>query len=231
MFGAFCYGVLYIVLGALRWLRVLRWRVEGLAQLPPREQGGMIIAMNHISWVDTLAIGALLPFSYRLSWFAKSELFANPVVAWWFRQMNAIPVRRGKRDLQAMDAVVAAVKAGAVMLIFPEGTRSRTGVLQEGRGGALRLAMQAGVPIVPLAINGTQHGFGRKPVLLRIGEPYVVAPTPNGKVPPEQMEQLTNELMHRIASMLPLEQRGPYGPFLAEGEVRSQEGEVRRKKI
>ncbi|NJM08067.1 1-acyl-sn-glycerol-3-phosphate acyltransferase [Candidatus Gracilibacteria bacterium] len=238
MLGAFMYGCLYVFLGALRWLRILRWEVEGLDNLPPRQQGGIVLAMNHISWVDIPAIGELLPFAYRLSWFAKSELFANPIAAWWFRQMQVIPVKRGKRDLQAMDAVVDALKDGAVVLIFPEGTRSRSGVLQEGRGGAIRLAIQAGVPLVPLTINGTQHGLSHKPVLLRIGEPFTVAPTANGKMPPEQMEQLTNDLMRRIAAMLPPEQRGQYGPLLEETEVRSQkaedrseESEVTRQKI
>jgi 1-acyl-sn-glycerol-3-phosphate acyltransferase len=231
MLGAFMYGCLYVFLGALRWLRILRWDVEGLENLPPRDQGGMVLAMNHISWVDMPAIGELLPFSYRLSWFAKSELFANPLAAWWFRQMQVIPVKRGKRDLQAMEAVVDALKGGAVVLIFPEGTRSHNGVLQEGRGGALRLAMQAGVPLVPLAINGTQHGLSRKPVLLRIGEPSMVAPTPNGKISPELMEQLTTDLMRRIAAMLPAEQRGPYRALLEDTEVRSQKSEARNQKV
>lgn len=214
MLGALMYAMIWVPLNLLRIIRWWRWSVTGLERLPPRNAGGMIIAMNHIHWLDIPVIGALLPFAYRLSWLAKSELFENPVVGWWFRQMNVIPIKRGRRDLAALDASADALRNGAVLLIFPEGHRSRNGVMQPGRGGAVRLAMQAGVPIVPVAVTGTEHGLRGtllgKPVRLQIGEPFTVEPTPDGKIPPDQMEQLTTMMMQRIATMLPTEQRGPY---------------------
>jgi 1-acyl-sn-glycerol-3-phosphate acyltransferase len=214
MIGWLCYGFLYSFLHVMRLIGIFRWKVEGSANLPPREAGGMIIAMNHINWMDIPVIGAMLPFRYRLSWLAKSELFKNPISGWWFRQMQVIPVNRGKRDLAALDTSVQALKDGAVLLIYPEGHRSRDGVLLPGRGGAVRMAMQSGMPIVPVAIIGTEHGLRgsltRKPVLLRIGAPFTVAPTADGKIPPDLMDQLTGEMMQRIATMLPPERRGPY---------------------
>lgn len=225
MFGALMYGMLYLGLNLGRLLGLLRWRLVGGANLPPRTAGGMVIVMNHIHWLDIPVIGTLLPFEYRLSWLAKSELFAQPVVAWWFRQMNVIPIKRGKRDLAAMDAVIDALKAGAVLLIFPEGTRSRSGVLQSGRGGAIRMAMQSGVPIVPVAIIGTEGGFRgalrRNPVELTIGKPYLIAPTPDGKIPPALMDQLTAEMMLHIAALLPEDHRGAYAPLLEPPRERS----------
>ncbi len=219
MLGALMYGMLYVGLNFGRLIGLLRWRLLGRELLPPREAGGMIIVMNHINWLDIPVIGALLPFEYRLSWLAKSELFAHPIAAWWLRQMNVIPIRRGKRDLAALDTATDALKAGAVLLIFPEGTRSPSGVLQPGRGGAIRMAMQSGVPIVPLAITGTEHGVSgsllRRPVVLSIGRPYVIAPTPDGKLPPSLMDQLTGEMMLHIAALLPEERRGSYAPLLA----------------
>lgn len=174
----------------------------------------MIIAMNHINWLDIPVIGALLPFAYRLSWLAKSELFTNPIARWWLLEMQVIPIKRGRRDLAALDASADALRAGAILLIFPEGHRSRNGVLQPGRGGAIRLAMQAGVPIVPIAITGTEHGLRgtllRKPVHVQVGAPLMIAPTADGKIPPDLMEQLTQEMMERIAALLPPAQRGPY---------------------
>jgi 1-acyl-sn-glycerol-3-phosphate acyltransferase len=174
----------------------------------------MIIVMNHINWIDIPVIGALLPIAYRLSWLAKSELFENPVVSWWFRQMNVIPIKRGRRDLAALETSADALRGGAVLLIFPEGHRSRNGILQAGRGGAIRLAMQSGAPIVPVAVTGTEHGLRgtllRKPVQIQIGEPFTVPPTPDGKIPPDQMDQLTTMMMQRISAMLPAQQRGPY---------------------
>lgn len=214
MLGAIMYAMLWVPLYLLRAIGWWRWSAKGLDRLPPRQAGGMIIAMNHIHWLDIPVIGALLPFAYRLSWLAKSELFENPIVGWWFREMKVIPIKRGRRDLAALDASADALRNGAVLLIFPEGHRSRTGVLQPGRGGAIRLAMQAGVPIVPVAVTGTEHGLRgtllRKPVRIQIGEPFNVPPTADGKIPPDQMDQLTLQMMHRIAGMLPADQRGPY---------------------
>lgn len=222
MFGWLCYGVLYIIMHFFRLIRLFRWSAEGIENLPPREEGGMIIAMNHVHWSDIPLIGTMLPFSYRLSWVAKSELFRNPIAGWWFRQMSVIPINRGKRDTAALDTMSQALRDGAVLLIFPEGTRSPSGVLKEGRGGAVRLSMQSGTPIVPVAITGTEHGAWRVAfrgkVHLRIGPPFKVEPTPDGKLPPELMERLTSEMMRRIAEQLPPERRGLYAQLPAPAE-------------
>jgi 1-acyl-sn-glycerol-3-phosphate acyltransferase len=214
------YGFIYLLLRALVRIGVLRWRVEGRENLPPRQLGGMILITNHIHWVDIPVIGAMLPFSHRLSWLAKIELFENPILGWWFRIMQVIPIKRGRRDLAALEAAETALKGGAVLLIFPEGHRSRDGNLQQGRGGAVRLAMRTGSPIIPAAIIGTEGGLkgvlsGMR-VTMRIGKPYIVDSTPDGKVPPDQMEQLTTDMMRRIAVMLPPDQRGPYADALPQ---------------
>ena len=218
MFGAFMYLLLYIGLHFMRLIGWFRWRLVGREQLPPRQHGGMIIAMNHVNWLDIPIIATLLPFSYRLSWMGKAELFTHPVANWWLRQMKVIPIRRGKRDVAAMHTVIAALREGAVLLIFPEGTRSPSGVLQTGRGGVVRMAMLAGVPVVPVAITGTEHGpkgtLLRRPVVVTIGTPYTIPITPNGKIPPALMDELTNEMMLRIAALLPTARRGVYAPTL-----------------
>jgi 1-acyl-sn-glycerol-3-phosphate acyltransferase len=214
------YGALYTLLHVLRRIGVLRWRVEGRENLPPRQRGGMILITNHIHWVDIPVIGAMLPFSHRLSWLAKIELFENPIIGWWFRHMQVIPIKRGRRDLAALEAAETALKTGAVLLIFPEGHRSRDGRLQQGRGGAVRLAMRSGCPIIPAAIIGTEGGLkgvlSGHVVTVRIGKPYLIDSTPDGKVPPDQMEQLTRDMMRRIATLLPPDQRGVYADALPE---------------
>ncbi|MEF3275914.1 MAG: 1-acyl-sn-glycerol-3-phosphate acyltransferase [Chloroflexus sp.] len=227
MFSYIVYGFLYLIISFFRWIGWWRWTIEGVERLPPREQGGMILVMNHINWVDIPAVGALLPFRYRLSWLAKIEIFANPLAGWFFRNMNVIPIRRGKRDLAALEAAAEALRNGAVLLIFPEGHRSRNGILQPGRGGAIRLAMQAGVPIVPMAITGTEHGFRgtlrREPVHIKIGEPYRIEPLPDNKIPADVMERLTTAMMVKIAALLPPAQRGPYAS-LVEAATTAQVG-------
>lgn len=222
MLGTLIYAMLYVSIHTCRLIGWWRWRFEGWENLPPRQNGGMILAMNHIHWIDIPAIGALVPWAYRLSWLAKIEIFEHPVASWFFRTMNVIPIKRGRRDLAALDTAVEALRAGAVLLIFPEGHRSRDGVLQPGRGGAVRLAMQAGVPIVPVAITGSERGLRgtltRKPLTIRFGEPYTIAPTESGKIPADLMDQLTGDMMQRIAAMLPADRRGPYAE-LPKGEA------------
>ncbi len=220
MLGALMYAILHITFNFARMIGWFRLSIEGLELLPPREQSGMVVVMNHINWVDIPVIGTLLPYRYRLSWLAKSELFENPVMRWWFNQMRVISIRRGKRDTAAMGAVVAALRGGAALLIFPEGTRNRAGILQAGRGGAVRMAMQAEVPIVPLAIIGTEVGLKgvlrRGRVHLRIGAPYYVPRLADETLHPEQMDQLTTAMMGHIAALLPAERRGIYAS-LVEG--------------
>jgi 1-acyl-sn-glycerol-3-phosphate acyltransferase len=219
MAGVLMYGFLHGMISFFRLIGLWRWRVEGVANLPPRKSGGMVIAINHISWIDILAVGGLMPFAYRLSWLGKAELFNNPISRWFFYNMNVIPINRGRRDVTALDTSVEMLRAGAVLLIFPEGHRSRSGVLQTGRGGAIRLAMQSGVPIVPLAITGSEHGlrgsFLRRRLTIRIGQPYTIPPTANGKIPADMMDQLTEDMMQRIAAMLPEDRRGPYAQLTA----------------
>lgn len=219
MLGKLIYWFLHTWLLAMRQIGWFRWNIEGLERLPARGSGGMIIAMNHVHWMDIPVIGALMPFRYRLSWLGKAELFAHPLGNWFFSTMQVIPVKRGKRDLAAIESVVEALRGGAVLLIFPEGTRSRSGVLREGRGGAVRIALQAKVPIVPIAVIGTEHGVGgslrRKPVRLQVGQAFIPAATTDDVSNVVQMKQLTDELMGRIALLLPVERRGPYAQLAA----------------
>ncbi len=217
--GKLIYWFLHTWLLVMRQIGWFRWSVAGLEQLPARTSGGMIIAMNHVNWMDIPVIGTLLPLRYRLSWLGKSELFARPFGNWFFSTMQVIPVKRGKRDLAAIESVVDALRGGAVLLIFPEGTRSRSGVLREGRGGAVRMALQANVPIVPVAVIGTEHGLGgslrRKPVHLQIGQAYMPEAAADDGSNVVHMKQLTDELMSRIALLLPVERRGLYAQLAA----------------
>ncbi len=211
MLGAFMYFCLWLPLNILRriWWN---WHVEGIENLPPRGQG-MILAINHIHWTDIHILGASLPLSHRPWWIAKIEMFLNPVVTWWLRQMQVIPIKRGKRDMAAMEAAEEALRAGAVLVIFPEGHRSHTGGLLEGRGGAVRLSARTGCPIVPMAVWGTESGlagaFGRKPIHLRIGKAFF-AHTKNGKIPFDRMNELTKQMMLHIAELLPEQYWGFY---------------------
>ncbi|NOK61043.1 MAG: hypothetical protein GFH27_549307n26 [Chloroflexi bacterium AL-W] len=218
MLGALMYLFLWVSFAISRRLW-FRWSVSGVSNLPPRHQMGMILASNHLDWTDIHVIGASLPLAYRPSWIAKSEIFRNPIVKWWLYQMQVIPIQRGKRDTAALDEAVHALKQGAVVVIFPEGHRSRTGGLQHGRGGAVRLAIASGCPIVPVALHGTEHGprgaLSRKPIHVHFGEPYYPK-AEDAALPKDRMDQLTEEMMLHIATILPEQYQGVYHQRMLE---------------
>lgn len=211
MLGAIMYFLLWAPLNLVRRI-YWRWSVEGLEHLPPPGTG-VVLAANHMSWLDIIVVAASLPPSHRPTWMAKAELFENPVLGWWFRQMQVIPIRRGKSDLHALNELEKALNKGALLIVFPEGHRSKTGGLIEGRGGAVRLAGSSGTLIMPTALWGTERGLGglmrRKPVHVRFGPTYAPEGAA-GTIPADKMRQLTMDLMLRIAEMLPEGYRGVY---------------------
>ncbi|MEN9939159.1 MAG: hypothetical protein RLZZ387_5738 [Chloroflexota bacterium] len=212
MLGALMYFMLWLPLNICRVLW-WNWKIEGSENLPPRPQG-CVLAVNHLNWTDIHILGASLPLSHRPWWIAKVELFGNRLLAWWLRQMQVIAIRRGKRDLTALLAGEEALKSGAALVIFPEGHRSRTGQLQEGKSGAVRLSVRSEVPIIPIAIFGTEAGLKgaatRKPIRIRIGKPYQPVVENPDHIPAEQMELLTDEMMLRIAELMPEQYWGHY---------------------
>ena len=227
MLGAFMYFCIWLPLNLAR-LIWWNWTVEGKENLPPRGQG-MILAVNHINWTDIHILGASLPLSHRPWWIAKIEMFLNRGVTWWLRQMQVIPIKRGKRDTAAMDASETALREGGVLVVFPEGHRSRDGGLLEGRGGAVRLAVRTGVPIVPIAIWGTENGLSgaalRKPIHIKIGKPFYMS-APNGKIPWDRMNELTETMMLHLAELLPPEYWGFYRERMEQLQLASAPAEL-----
>src|SRR5439155_19090461 len=111
------------------------------------EQGGAIIVSNHQSYLDPIMLGVRL--RRPLSYMARSDLFTQPGFTWLIMQLNAFPVRRGESDLGAMKQAIARVRQRRLLLMFPEGTRTRDGQIGAIQPGIALLARRAGVPLIP----------------------------------------------------------------------------------
>lgn len=133
-------------------LRILfRIRVEGIENIPIK--GGVIIASNHASLIDPPSLGCTIP--REVSYFAKKELFKVPFVGWFITYANSIPVDREGFSSQALKEMIRRLENGWTVIVFPEGTRTKTGEFGQPRSGAGMAAVVAGVPIVPCWIEGS----------------------------------------------------------------------------
>ena len=201
--------VLYELLRAVLLLLMAvlaRVRLRGRYNVP--RQGPYIVLANHLSWMDVPLIPAYLPG--KVIYMAKEELFLGKI-GWVVRFLGAFPVKRGEGDRQALRAADELLKRGKVLVIFPEGTRSKTHTLGKAHSGMGMIALRAGVPVVPVAIWGSENvlkKFGAR-VTISYGEPLVLRPKGN-KITREDIDNATEEVMRRIAAMLPKEYRGTY---------------------
>jgi glycerol-3-phosphate dehydrogenase (NAD(P)+) len=152
-----------------------------------RVSGGLIVAANHRSFLDPFVIGAALPWRRPMNYVAKIELFERRWQGWLLSRLGAFPIRRGESDEMAMATARMAVERGGTVCIFPEGTRIRRGTLATPKRGVGRLALQAGVPVVPTAVFGSERvrrGWRIRPrqVRVRLGKamtfPTVEEPSP-----------------------------------------------------
>ena len=195
---------LYTVIAVLSWpvLRGLyRLRASGRENLPA--EGGFVLACNHISNLDPWPLGLPIWPKRFLRFMAKSELY------WWplrylINGVGAFPVRRGQHDVAAIETAVRLAREGYPVVMFPEGTRRRKGLVKRfearPRSGAARIALEAGVPLVPAAVKGTDQ-------LLRLGRLRVAYGAPidvedlRDKEVAEAAQEATERLMARILEL------------------------------
>lgn len=145
---------------------------EGRENIP--EGKACVYAANHRSFADPVLV--TLAGRGRFSFMAKAELFEkNKLFAALIRWLGAFPVDRGKADTTAIDKAIANVKSGVNLLIFPEGTRHKDGVVGRGRTGVALIAARAGADVLPVGINFTGKLHFRSKVVVRIGKPIPAA--------------------------------------------------------
>ncbi|MDQ3447807.1 MAG: 1-acyl-sn-glycerol-3-phosphate acyltransferase [Chloroflexota bacterium] len=193
-----------------------RVRVENAMDEPP--QGPLIVVANHISTLDPPLVGGWLAplLGRRPRFLAKASLFVGPIGA-FLRSQGVIPVKAGGSDVEAFRAARAVLKGGGIVVIFPEGTRSVDGLLQEARPGVALLATRSGVPILPVGISNTDVLLGRGKrlprlgtrVTMRVGTPFTL--TPDASLPRRQaLAEANEELMRRIAVLVDERHRGRF---------------------
>jgi 1-acyl-sn-glycerol-3-phosphate acyltransferase len=152
-----------------------RGEIAGLENLPAK--GGYIVASNHASHLDPPLVGLCLP--QQATFFARKTLWKPGFASWWLDNVGTIPVDRdGGTDVAAIKRVLQTLKQGKVVILFPEGTRSRDGKLQSPKPGIGLIACRTGVPVVPARVFGSFDALGRDgrlhlgtPVSLRYGQP------------------------------------------------------------
>jgi 1-acyl-sn-glycerol-3-phosphate acyltransferase len=192
------YSLLDYLLGVIFRL-LFNMRVIGRENLPA--SGGAIIAANHISLLDPPVLGVAA--SPRvLHFMAKKELFANQLFAWLIAKLHAFPVNRGAPDRVAIRKAMSLLERGEFVAIFPEGTRSKTGILGQPEPGVALIAAKTGSPIVPVAVLGTnkvRFGLEQPSFSVAFGRPVIPEP---GKTDRESLEKLNASVMTAIAELL-----------------------------
>lgn len=175
-------------------LLLRRWKVEGAENLP--SAGGVLVVSNHTSYWDPVVVGCAL--KRPVHFMAKADLFKIPLLGPIIRALGAFPVQRGSADRQAIRRALELLEEGKVVGIFPEGTRSKTGMLLDPHRGAAMLALRAKVPVLPVALLNTRGVVGR--VRVRIGKPlYFEGRGGSGR---QDYQAVSREIMGEIKRLM-----------------------------
>jgi 1-acyl-sn-glycerol-3-phosphate acyltransferase len=192
-----------------------RTEVRGLEHVP--RQGPLIIAQNHLGPLDPPLTIAFVPCEVEV--LALADLCGVPVTRKILQWYGVIPVHRDRRDGEAMASALHVLDQGGIILIEPEGRMSTTGALERARTGVGYLAMTTGAPVLPVAFTGTERtladlrAFRRPRHTMTVGEPLrFPREQPTGLDRHDRLRQVTDQIMFRIAAMLPPTYRGVYGP-------------------
>lgn len=161
------------------------------------EKGAALLCANHIGELDMFFIGCKLKRWIR--WIAKEELFKNPIFGAFFKWLGAFPVKRGKGDIRSVRVVFNLLEQGEIVGIFPEGTRTR-GKKIKVKPGVAMFAINSGVPIIPVAIEGSFKLFTRIRVVF--GEPFKLEVDRERKYSNEELVQMSEDIMKKVYSLL-----------------------------
>ena len=193
---------------------VAKVEVVGLEKIP--KDGSCIIASNHLGRLDAFLVYSLLSRDDIILTIAE-KYQKVALFRWAARNLDGIWIDRFNADFGALREVIKRLRRGGIYVVAPEGTRSKTEALISGKPGASYLAAKLNVPIIPVAITGSEDRlvasalkkFRRSIVFVRIGEKFLLNPLPHDNRD-ETLQIYTDEIMCQIAALLPLSYRGVY---------------------
>jgi 1-acyl-sn-glycerol-3-phosphate acyltransferase len=212
-----------LAIAVVRGLLRLLCRIDDaqLARVPA--QGPLIIAVNHVNILEIPILFTHLQ-PRPVTGFVAAVRWDNPVTRWLLTLTRALPLRRGEADLAALRRGVASLKAGQLLVIAPEGTRSGHGSLQKAHPGLVLLALHSGAPVLPLVYYGHEP-YKQRWVRLRrtdfhivVGEPFYLD-AGGVKVTRRVRRQMVDEVMAQMAALLPPAYRGVYADLEAATET------------
>ncbi len=168
-------------------------KVKGTENIPATGSG--IVAANHVSLVDPIAVASVI--KRPICFMAKSELFSNAFLDWFFRAIKTFPVRRGQADRNAIRTGLDLLANGELVGIFPEGTRSHdSDQLLPIQSGAALLSIKSGAPIIPVVVKETDSLKLRKNILVIIGKP--IHPIEGKRVTKEELNRVNNMILQQL---------------------------------
>jgi 1-acyl-sn-glycerol-3-phosphate acyltransferase len=186
---------------------------HGLENLP--KSGGYMLASNHLGRLDSFIVYCAIDNDDIIHPIADKYKY-HPVLGLIGRWMGATWLKRGEADFESMREMLSRLQKGAVMVMAPEGTRSQGAQLLQGKPGAVFLASRARVPVIPIALTGTEDRrskglfrFQRLHITANVGEAFI-PPQAHGRNRDQALQAATDEIMCRIAALLPESYRGFY---------------------
>ena len=200
-----------------------RLEVTGEENVPPH--GPMILVCNHMAYTDPPLLVAAIP--RPLHFMGKRELFGNPLGRFLMHGFHVFPYNRGRASAETLRTLLGLLDQDRAVVVFPEGTRSKSHTLQEGQLGVVYLAMKSQAPILPVGITGTQNmrawrmPFPMCRLSASIGPPFTL-PVLEGRAPRPVMQSMLRMIMERVAMQLPPEFRGVYDPTASPPAVNQE---------
>lgn len=187
MFYRVCKGIVRFVM-----LFIFRIKTEGKENLP--KEGGVIFAVNHKSDFDPVVAAICCP--RQLNFMAKSELFKNKFFGALIKKLGAFPVHRDSGDVGAFKAALKILRDDKVMLIFPEGGRVKKGQKRRAKPGVAMIAQKAGVPVLPVLIDGDYKWMNK--ITVKIGKPISFEEYRSRKLSGDEIQELADNILESI---------------------------------